>query len=278
MVLGLAILIKFALYSSTLLCIGLALHWFIGISDPKNPPRRLIALAVFIFVIAAAAKLLIANAQLAGSLNEAFSQRTFKWVWRAHRTQSIVFLGSAVLLLIACLTKQRPLIFVSALGLSAGFGLAGHTQALDQPALWSILVAIHLLVAGFWVAAPISLFPKSMVQNTHLIHRVERFSAVAIILIPVLFVSGAILLWRLSGSLNAIFFTDYGRLLLSKLTLAMALLGIGAYNKTVVTMRLKSAGKGAEAALRKSLGAETVLFTGVLIMIALATTITGPAH
>lgn len=70
--------------------------------------------------------------------------------------------------------------------------------------------------------------------------------------------------------------TAYGQLLLAKLVLAGAALGLGALNKVSLTARLRDAPVQARGQLRASLAAEAVLFAGALVLVALATTIAGP--
>jgi putative copper export protein len=94
--------------------------------------------------------------------------------------------------------------------------------------------------------------------------------------VPLLFATGLYLLWRLNGNLLNLSSTLYGRLLMGKLSAAMLILGVGAYNKFRIADLLKQSPRLGRAALRKSLSLEAALFILVLVCILLATTLTGP--
>ena len=59
----------------------------------------------------------------------------------------------------------------------------------------------------------------------------QRFSAMAAVLVAVLGVTGVILAWRVLGSLDALFGTAYGASLMVKLGVAAVALAIGAWNR-----------------------------------------------
>jgi len=79
-----------------------------------------------------------------------------------------------------------------------------------------------------------------------------------------------------NGNLLNLSSTLYGRLLMGKLSAAMLILGVGAYNKFRIADLLKQSPRLGRAALRKSLSLEAALFILVLVCILLATTLTGP--
>ena len=124
--------------------------------------------------------------------------------------------------------------------------------------------------------APISLWPSKAATDADIIWRADRFSLFATWAVPLLFVTGLYLLWRLNGNLLNLSSTLYGRLLMGKLSAAMLILGVGAYNKFRIADLLKQSPRLGRAALRKSLSLEAALFILVLVCILLATTLTGP--
>ena len=143
-----------------------------------------------ILVVSICLKLLIANAQMAGSISGAFSTETFKWIWRPNAAQTLMFFWGVLFLVFVAKLRWRPGGMIAALFLASGFGLAGHSQSLDMPMLWTFIIAIHVLIAGFWFAAPGSLFPRADVGLGDLAEKAARFSQVAIWIIPVLVGSG----------------------------------------------------------------------------------------
>ena len=274
MLMGLAIAAKLALYIGALLGIGLSLHRLLGVSDKVNG----IIPAAIIVMVACAVKLLISNAQLSGSLGGALSPDTFGWVWQASGNQAICFIVGAITLMVGAIAQWRAILAIGAIMTGAAFALSGHTQSLETPGLMPWFVTLHVLIAAYWITAPISLSPKRQSDDGKLLVSTKRFSQFAIWLIPLLFISGIVLLWKLAGGFTPIFNTLYGRLLLFKLIAALLLLGLGALNKLKVARQLEDNIATGRASLTKTLNAETALFVGVLILITLATTITGPSH
>jgi putative copper export protein len=131
-------------------------------------------------------------------------------------------------------------------------------------------------LAAFWIAAPWTLFPRATTPHSDLSVRLVRFSAIAVWAVPAVFLLRLGPLLRLVGGLEAIFATSYGQLLLLKLFLAVGALGLGAYNKRVTTGRILADPETGTKVLRRVLTAEGVLFVLVLLLVAAATTLTGP--
>ena len=263
---------KIALYVTALLGIGLSLHGAASIAVS----RRWVVLLGVGLLIAIASRLALLNAQLAGGLAGAFSPDTFGWIWPANRLQVYAFIGGSGLLLLSSLVRLNLLMLLAACIIAAGFGLAGHTQGLEVPGLAPWLVIGHVLIAGFWIAAPITLWPKATQEVDVTLGNMERFSLIALWCVPLLFVSGGWLLVRLTGSPGALFSTPYGQTLLLKLVLASAALAIGAWNKFRVTKLVRAAPTIGVIRLKRSLGADIFLFVAILLSIAAATTLTGP--
>lgn len=277
MLTALALIAKLLLYTGALVTIGILSHFCLGIQQKLNSLRLFIAS----LIIGAISKLLIANAQLAGSLSQIFNQDSWGWVWQSNGTQFLVFMAGASFAIIASLLKsnvsRRSLSALSVIILSAGFAASGHTQAVENMPLLPLWVIPHILIAGFWIWAPVSLWPATSVSDKDIIARTERFSLFAIWAVPFLFITGLYLLWRLSGNLLNIGSTLYGRLLFVKLVAALMLLGVGAFNKLRIGAHLRQSPLVGRVALSKSLRLEALLFLLVLICVLIATSVTGPA-
>jgi len=256
--------------------IGILSHFTLSI-QPRLSGLRLSLAAL---ILGATFKLFIANAQLAGTLSQIFNQDTFGWVWQSSGTQFLVFMGGATLAICAgVLTStamKKGLAFLSLLTLSAGFAASGHTQSAENLPLLPLWIVPHTLIAGFWIWAPINLWPRASLSDTNLSIRTDRFSLFAVWAVPLLFVTGLYLLWRLNGNLWQTGSTLYGQLLLGKLAAALFILGVGALNKFRIAGLLRQSPPLGRAALRKSLSVEATLFTVVLFCVLVATTVTGP--
>lgn len=263
---------KILLYGASLAAIGAALHGALGLHANRRAYFWLAALVG----LTALMRLLILNAQMGGSLGAALSLDQFGWTWAGGGRPALSLLAGAILLFAASIAKWRVLLMFAAVSISAGFGLTGHTAGLEAPGLAPWVVAVHVLIAGFWLAAPVTLWPGPAMTDSDVLARTEAFSRVARLIVPLLFVSGLYLFWRVNGDFLSALSSGYGRLLAAKLLAATLILGLGALNMTRVTHQLAAEPARGRATLRITLRLDAVLFTLILGIIAAATTISGP--
>lgn len=274
---ALMLLAKLFLYAGALISIGIIGHAVLKIrSDLKG-----LRWGIGLILLGLAAKLLATNAQMAGDLSQAFNFENFYWVWQSSRAQAGFLILAVILTLTGLRLKrhrqQTAFLFASAICLSASFAMTGHSRG-HENAPWLFLWMIpHLLLAGFWVMAPYSLWPDRETDNQLLIQKVERFSRAAIWLVPILFLTGLYLLWKLLPEFSDLWATGYGQLLSAKLVAVSGLLGAGAWNKLSVTQSLKNDVSVGRVHLKRSLSIEAVLFGLVIVVILFATTVTGPS-
>lgn len=227
-----------------------------------------------------------------------------------HEAVGILLTGSATgaawKARMAALAVATPAALVAAghgfrlglVALASGVALAtlawtGH-GAMDEGAIgWAHLVAdiLHLLASGAWVGALLGLVllvtrPASRVDAAHLAlsHRALRgFGLVGTIVVGTIVVTGLVNAWLLVGPGNALDLgaTLYGRLLLAKLALFAAMLGLASLNRFRLTPgfeRSIAAGDhaGALGALRASLVVETACAVAILALIAWLGTLEPP--
>ena len=270
--------VKLGLYASALLAAGLGLHAGLGIVERAAHPRisRWAAISGAAAIAFAAFRLAVANAQLGGTIGSIFDSATLAWTWPNLGPSTVSFAVGGGALIFAALLRSVPLAALSSIPLAAGFALTGHTQALEPPGLAPWAVGMHMLIAAFWVAAPITLWPSAELSDATVTARAEQFSRFALFMIPVLFALGLWLAIRLAGSANALISSLYGQLLLAKLAGATAALALGAYNKQIVTRLLREAPRRGRRSLSVTLSVDALLFAAVLILVGVATTFTGP--
>lgn len=168
-------------------------------------------------------------------------------------------------------------LMIGSVALAASFGTTGHTHALESPGFWPYLVVGHVIIASFWMVAPAILWPSLNVSDDILSVRVKRFGEVAILAVPLLFIGGGFLAYRLGGGIQGLVGSAYGNALAIKLGAALLILAIGAVNKLKVAQAFSVDTVQARRWLRVSLGLDALLFAIVLIAVALATTLFGPA-
>lgn len=183
--------------------------------------------------------------------------------------------------------------------LASGVALAtlawtGHGAAGEGATGWVHLDAdiLHLLAAGAWTGALLGLIllvtrPAPRVDAAHLAltHRaLHGFGAVGTIVVAALFITGLINAWLLvgPGNISALGTTLYGRLLLAKLALFAAMLGLAALNRFRLAPRFEASiaaadHRGALGALRRSLAVETACIVAILALVAWLGTLEPPA-
>jgi copper resistance protein D len=112
---------------------------------------------------------------------------------------------------------------------------------------------LHLIAAAAWVGAliPLALLLQAAARDAALVPSAHtatlRFSALGIISVATLLVTGSINTWYLAGSIAALRDTDYGRLLSLKVALFFAMVTVAAINRLRLTPRLAPAGDTAAA-------------------------------
>lgn len=200
---------------------------------------------------------------------------------------------------IAALVAAPRAVHVGLVTLAAGVALAtlawtGH-GAIDEDATgWVHLVAdiLHLLSAGAWVGALLGLGllvaqPAIRIDAAHLAltHRALRgFGLVGTIVVGTIVVTGLINSWLLVGVRNvaALGATLYGQLLIAKLALFGAMLGLATLNRFRLTPTFErsiAAGDHGRAlcALRVSLAVETICVVVIVALVAWLGTLEPPA-
>lgn len=254
--------------------IGMLLGRGLGVTRTQSvPASAALALGVVCFYTA---RLLLANAKLGGMLAAAVDPATFPWIWQVYEMQAYaVFLG-CVSAVIGALLRQPLAMLSAAFILSAGFGLTGHTHGLESPGVFPWVAGLHVLVAGFWFAAPAALWPAVKLDRAELVRRLEAFSRIAQFAVPALIIAGLVLAWRLADGWDGLIGFAYGRLLLAKLVVASIALALGAFNKMWVTEHVRVDPEVGRRALRLTLSIELMLFLVAMGLIAFATTVEGP--
>jgi putative copper resistance protein D len=133
--------------------------------------------------------------------------------------------------------------------------------------------ALHLLAAGAWLGGlpPLAMLlaaawrgdePRWAVITAI---AVRRFSLLGVISVSTLLGSGIVNSWYEVGTLNSLFATSYGQLVLIKIALFAAMIGLASINRFYLTPRLTTA--GAVHRLHQSSLAETGLgFAAVAVV------------
>jgi copper resistance protein D len=222
--------------------------------------------ALAIAVITAAAWLVVLSARMSDAplgdvhaIQSVLIETTFGRAW-------LIQLGLAVLIAVLLLRFDRALgrrtrssrIMAALLCAAyiARLAWAGHGAAGSW--LQSMGDSAHLVAAGGWLGG---LVPFVMLitharggrTGTYALLAADvtaRFSIFGIVMVAILIVSGMLNSWYLVGDLPRLVGTDYGRLLLIKIALFVAMVAIAGFNRLVLMPQLRLAETQVGTALR----------------------------
>jgi copper resistance protein D len=166
----------------------------------------------------------------------------------------------------------RGLTTVAALCLMGSLAWSGH--AAGSPGgigdIHLIADGLHLVAAGAWLGGllPLSLLfvlairqrDPSLASTLQIATR--RFSTLGLLSVGTLLATGLVNTWMLAGSLPALLETDYGRLLLVKIALFVAMVAIAGINRLRLTPELPTT----EAVHRLDRNTRVELALGLMII------------
>jgi len=201
-----------------------------------------------------------------------------------------VALISAALLYLARIwpvTRSRPAILSPApamalgaaaiLALSMSFTVLGHSNQLDV--FSRLMLVMHVASVCLWIGALLPLYSLCREQHADDVKAVamvmKLFGQVAWIVLAALVFSGVWVLWQLSAGFTHLLSGAHGRLLLVKLLLVAALLGLAARHKIHLVPSLTAQNL---FRLRRSIAVEAALAGLILLLTAVLTTVTGPVN
>ena len=192
-----------------------------------------------------------------------------------------VRLFGLALVAIGALKASRTGAAVALIGsalIAGSFAFTGHTATNDQRWLLAPLLLLHLLVVAFWFGAlwPLLLVGRheDLTANARII---ERFSKLAVLVVPLIFVAGLAVAFVLLPSVAAVG-TPYGQLLLVKVAGFAVLMGLAALNKWQLGPRIGAGSVAALGSLRRSVVVEWWLIAGVLVATAAMTGLFSAEH
>jgi putative copper resistance protein D len=166
-------------------------------------------------------------------------------------------------------------------GIAASFAWTGHGAADEGAAgvLHLVSDVLHLVAAGIWIGALVALSGLLLQPGAgDALHgALKGFSGLGSLVVAVILATGLVNTWFLVGPahLAGLVGAAYGRLLLAKVAVFLAMLGLAAANRFRLTPRLGLAlrsgvsPEAAIAALRRSVLAETAAALLVLLLVSL---------
>ena len=156
------------------------------------------------------------------------------------------------------------------------FRFSGHISVLRTTS--NLAIILHYSAFSAWIGSLYPLYLLSFSKDVRFIrNRVKAFGDWAVFMVAVLIIAGGFMLLDLFGSIDEIFSTDYGTVVLVKLSLVIAILGIAVINRIRLTPNIVSQ-KGV-GQFRNSLKIE--IFVALLILSVttyLSTAVGPPGH
>lgn len=163
---------------------------------------------------------------------------------------------------------------VGALAALGSFLLTGHT-ATTEPR-WLVVSAnyLHTMTGAAWFGGltllGVALARRRAEQDANGgVRMVARFSTLALVSVTALLVAGTALSWAEVRSLAALTATGYGRTLLTKVTLVLLIVAVGAYNNLRLVPAIQRGAGNAWTLLTRTVRIEVVGIIAVLGVTAL---------
>lgn len=188
------------------------------------------------WLVAELARQLLTAAQTAGLPPMALPVRTalqFTWHTVAGRAGLVSLTGAAVVCAIAATGRRSAPLSVTAAG-AAAVGIAARAISghLSESQAGAVAIAAHALAAAVWCGG-LAALALTVTHRGQWARVLPRFSQMALLCVAVLLASGTFGAVLAAGWPVHWYVTGYGRLLLAKVVLAIALVGVGWRNRTV---------------------------------------------
>jgi putative copper export protein len=262
--------VKASLYIGTILLVGAGGYRYF-ITRSEKPSRILLLSVVTGFLLLALGSI----TNLALTVMSVLGRVDAAFIWQyatntQHGRMTFLRLGLSLLLVPVIISKWRqPLTVVysfAALGLLSTFSALSHATTMQgTPAFITDL--IHISSASLWVGAiTFSVLDKGW-KSPNFEHTMKRVSSTALVCVLLLISTGVYTSLIHVKSLEALFSTGYGRVLLLKVGLFSLVLGLAAFNRWYFLPRLLAR----KNIFQKVLVAEVILLFAVLALTGLLT-------
>lgn len=236
------------------------------------------ALAAAAVLGAAALVPLVKLWQDGAGVGDLFSASLWPAALSAAPAAAAAVLAAGTVIALVAVRRELPVAAAAGMALALGsLAVVGHTRVYGPGGLVLAADLLHLATAALWFGGLLGLCLLFVPDRHHRVSEVAsavgRFSAAALWLVAGLGASAVLLWWRIADSVEGLWTTGYGRLVLVKLVLVLAVVGVAAWNRyRFVPSVLSGARREATlAALRRTVGFEAaglavvVAVTGVLV-------------
>ncbi len=113
------------------------------------------------------------------------------------------------------------------------FSASGHPNSLSPRLLWIAIDVAHLAAVTLWVGGLFAMLlaGKAWLSEPEAVRPVQRYSATALVAVPVIVATGVAQTLKLSGGLDDVSATTWGRLLLGKVMLVIMMVALGGVSR-----------------------------------------------
>jgi putative copper resistance protein D len=246
----------------------------------QHAVRRIGQAAALAGVVLVAGHYALEAARLAGDMSGVWDPTLQEMMWHSPSRAALLCRLLGLLLIAVGLqggSNRSTIVAVGGAVLVTGaFTLMGHTSVNVHRAALAMLLLLHLLIVGFWFGALVPLYLASLRETPpRASDLVERFTAVATWLVPVILLAGVAMAALLLPNLAALR-EPYGRLLIAKVVGFALLMGLAAANRWRLGPAMVERRTGSERRFRRSLAAEFVLIAAILTITAVMTSFFSP--
>jgi len=274
-----SILLKLVLYVASLGGAGLVLFRIAMAGHARIEEvvsRRLIAIGAIVGTLVTLLRFGVQAAQLSGDLAGMVDRAMLEILWStsAGTVVEMRLAGFALLLLASFRIRWGNWIgLLGALLVLWSFAFVGHATRVDEVGV-SALLLIHLMTAAFWIGALRPLYiASSAYQPRDAAGIAHRFGVMASVAVPILAVAGGVFAWLLVGTFSNLFGTRYGQVLILKVTLVSAVLGLAALNKFRLVPAMMEGDQSSVQSLKRSIKMEAGLIGVALLITAVLTSV-----
>ena len=162
-----------------------------------------------------------------------------------------------------------------AVAVCLSFAAMGHTATHSLRWLLATCLAVHVLMIAFWFGSLRPLRSAAVPDPRSVAELLERFSRIAVVAVPVLFVAGIGLAVVLLGSFQALA-TPYGAMIVAKLTGFALLVGLASLNRWRLLPRIRSGEQAAIGVFRHVAAVEWLLIALVIATTVVMTSLFSP--
>lgn len=257
---------------------------FLVIFDPRLRRAvivRLIRWSALAALVLVSVQYLMEGARMSGDYSGMLEAELQRMVAQSSLVPIFVLRVTAVVLLLVGIGSSDAIrrwpIIIAAVEVAISFALTGHTTARPYNPGLSLLLIVHVAAVMFWFGSLLPLLAiNASADRESAAVIVERFSTLAIRVVPVLFVAGAVLIAALFYTPRN-FLEPYGMILLAKLFAFAVLMVLATLNRWRLGPQLGRSTQASQTFSRSVL-AEYALIVGVLMATATLTAFFSPSE